>query len=254
MRTDYSYIGSGRILVRRRNVVGAGFVEMGNCSALALAVESEVKQLRDFRAPGGGTYNRVDRITAVNVSLSAHDLSPLNLSLALYGTTTAVTGGPVTDENAVATKGSYVALTGQPSAITSVSPATGSGTDPYVAGVDYVFQHGGLWIPEGSAITAATGNTPNIKATYTQKKGSLVQALMTAAPELEFRFLGLNEADSGSSVEVNIWRAKLGPAQSIPLIGDDYAALEMTGAAMADASRPAGQSQYFQTFVEDNTL
>ncbi len=70
MRTDYSYIGSGRILVRRRNVAGAGFVEMGNCSALALAVESEVKQLRDFRAPGGGTYNRVDRITAVNVSLT----------------------------------------------------------------------------------------------------------------------------------------------------------------------------------------
>ncbi len=93
----------------------------------------------------------------------------------------------------------------------------------------------------------------NIKATYTQKKGNLVQALMTAAPELEFMFLGLNEADSGSAVTVNLWRAKLGPAQSIPLIGDDYAALEMTGAAMADASRPAGTSQYFQTFIEDTT-
>lgn len=252
MRTDYSYIGSGRILVRRRNVVGAGFVELGNCSALALAVESEVKQLRDFRSPGGGTYNRVDRITAVNVSLTAHDLSPLNLSLALYGTTTAVTGGPVTDENAVAAKGAYVALEGQPSAITSVGPIV-TGT-AYVAGTDYVFQHGGLFIPEGSAIPAPVAGAANVKVTYTQKKGNLVQALMTAAPELEFLFLGLNEADGGSATTVNLWRAKLGPAQSIPLIGDDYAALEMTGAALADSSRPAGESQYFQVFVEDNTV
>lgn len=251
-RKDYSYIGSGRILVRRRNQVGAGFIEMGNCSALALAVESEVKQLRDFRSPGGGTYNRVDRITAVNVSLTAHDLSPLNLSLALYGTSTAVTGGPITDENAIAAKGSYVALKGQPAAVTSVSPAT-TGT-AYIAGTDYILQHNGLWIPETSNIPAATGNTPNVKITYTQKKGDLVNALMTAAPELEFKFLGLNEADSGSAVEVNIWRAKLGPAQSIPLIGDDYAALEMTGAAMADASKAGGESQYFQIFVEDTTL
>lgn len=250
-RKDYSYIGSGRILVRRRDQPGAGFIEMGNCSALALAVESEVKQLRDFRSPGGGTYNRVDRITAVNVSLTAHDLSPLNLSLALYGQTVAVTGGPVTDENAVATVGTFVPLEGQPSAITSVSPA-GSGT-AYVAGTDYVLQHNGLWIPETSSIPAPTGNTPNVKVTYTQKKGHLIEALMTAAPELEFRFLGLNEADSGSAVQVNLWRAKLGPAQSIPLIGDDYAALEMTGAAMADANRPAGESQYFQMFVEDTT-
>jgi len=252
MRTDYSYIGSGRILARRRNVAGAAFFELGNCSALGIAVETERKQLRDFRQPGGGIYNQVDRITAVNLTLTAHDLSPMNLALATNGTTSAVATGPVTDELALAVKGQYVGLKGQPSAITSVSPAA-SGT-AYVAGVDYVFQNGGLFIPAASAIAAATGNTPNIKVTYAQKKGSLVQALVTASPELEFMFLGLNEADSGSAVTVNVWRSKLAPAQNLALIGDDYAALEMTGSVMADSSQPAGISQHFQTFVEDNTV
>lgn len=250
-REDYSYLGSGRILARRRNVPGAGFVELGNCSALSIGVESEVKRLQDFRSPGGGTRNQVNRITSVNVTLTAHDLSPLNLALAYNGNTSAVLGGPVTDEMAIAAKGSFVGLKGQASAITSVSPAD-TGT-AYVAGTDYVFQNNGLFIPAGSLIPAATGNTPNIKVTYTQRKGNLVQALTTAAPELEFKFLGLNEADSGSAVEVNIWRARLAPAASLPLIGDEYAALEMTGAALADSGQPTGVSQFFQIFVEDTT-
>ena len=89
--------------------------------------------------------------------------------------------------------------------------------------------------------------------TYTDRKGNLVQALAAAAAELELVFLGLNEADSGSLVTVRAWRAKFGPASSVPLIGDDYASLEMTGALLADASKVGGESQYFQTFVEDTT-
>lgn len=251
MRTDYSYLGSGRILARRRALAGSGFFELGNCSALAIAVESEAKSLRDFRQPGGGTYNRVDRVTGVNVSLTAHDLSPLNLALSLYGNAEAVVAGPVTDELALAVKGSYLRLEGAPSAITSVSPAT-TGTS-YIAGVDYVFQNGALYIPATSNIALPTGNTPNVKVTYTGQKGHLVQALTAAAPELEFMFLGLNEADSGSAVQVNIWRARLGPAANLPLIGDEYAALEMTGAALSDSSRPQGTSQYFQAFIADTT-
>lgn len=251
MRTDYSYLGSGRILARRRALVGSGFLELGNCSALSIAVESEVKQLRDFRQPGGGTYNRVDRITGVNISLTAHDLSPLNLALALYGSSEAVVAGAVTDELTLAAKGSYARLEGSPSAITSVSPA-GTGA-AYVAGTDYIFQHGALYIPATSNITAPTGNTPNIKVTYAGNKGALIQALTMSAPELEFMFLGLNEADSGSPMRVDIWRARLGPAANLPLIGDEYAALEMTGAALSDSSKPAGTSQYFQAFVADLT-
>ena len=250
-RTDYSYIGSGRILARRRGSAEA-YRELGNCSALTLGVETETKSLRDFRSPGGGTYNQVDRITAVTLSVTAHDLSPQNIALALYGTTEAVAGGTITSEQAVAYKGGYVVLEGNPSAVAAIEPA-GGGT-AYVAGTDYILQHGAIFIPAASAIPApTTPTTPNIEVTYTDKKGDMVQALASAAAELELVFLGLNEADSGSAVTVRAWRAKFGPASSIPLIGDDYAALEMSGALLADASKTGGESQYFQTFIEDTT-
>lgn len=250
-RTDYSYIGSGRILARKRGSAEA-YREIGNCSALTLGVETETKSLRDFRSPGGGTYNQVDRITAVTLAMTAHDLSPENLALALYGTTEAVAGGAVSSEQAVAYKGGYVVLEGNPSAVSSITPA-GGGT-AYTAGTDYVLQHGAIYIPPGSTIVAPSSpTTPNIAVTYTDRKGNLVQALAAAAAELELVFLGLNEADSGSHVTVRAWRAKFGPASSVPLIGDDYASLEMTGALLADASKVGGESQYFQTFVEDTT-
>lgn len=251
MRTDYSYIGSGRILARKRGDE-AGFREIGNCSALSLGVEQEEKRLRDFRAPGGGTYNGVDRITGVTINLTAHDLSPENLALVLYGTTEAVAGGAVVDEPGVAFKGGYLVLDGNPSAVSAVKSPDGVTT--YVAGDDYIVQHGAIWIPVDSAIPdPVDADTANVEVSYTNKAGDLVQALAGAAEELELVFLGLNEADSGSSATVKVWRAKLSPTQSLPLIGDDYAALEMTGSAMADASKTGGESQYFSVFLEDNT-
>lgn len=250
-RTDYSYIGSGRILGRKRGAA-APFREFGNCSALTLGVEQEVKRLRDFRTPAGGTYNQVDRITGVTLAVTAHDLSPENMALALYGTTEAVAGGAVVDEPQVAYAGGYVVLEGQASAITSVK--TVDGVTTYTAGTDYIFQHGGLFIPTTSTIAVPSSpTTPNIEVSYTEKAGNLVQALTNSAEELELVFLGLNEADSGSEVTVKVWRAKFAAAQSLNLIGDDYAALEMTGAALADSSKTGGTSQYFQSFIEDGT-
>jgi hypothetical protein len=249
MRTDYSYIGSGRILTRARGA-SSGLIELGNCSALTFGVEQEKKSLRDFRSPGGGAYNSLDRITSVNMSITATDLSPQNLSMALYGNTSAVVGGSITNEPQVAYAGGYLTTDYDATAITAVknkiTPAT-----VYTAGTDYIFQYGAIFIPAGSTIPVPSDpDTPNITIDYTSKSGNLVQALTSAAQELEMVFLGLNEADSGSSATVKVWRAKFGPAASIALIGDDYASLEMSGSLLADASKTGLVSQYFQTFLE----
>ncbi len=247
-RTDYSYIGSGRILARIRGSA-APFRELGNCSALSLGVEQETKRLRDFRSPGGGTYNQVDRITGVTLNVTAHDLSPDNVALALYGTTAAVAGATITDEEVAAYVGGYALLASQAASITAVKDAA-TGLITYDVDDDFVFQHGGLYLPVGSAIDDPVDTeTPNIKVTYETVAGDLVQALAGSAEELELQFLGLNEADSGSPVTVTIYRGKFAAAQSLALIGDDYAALEMSGAVLADASKTGNLSQYFTVFV-----
>lgn len=73
--TDYSYIGVGKLHLR---VAGASapLAFVGNCSALNFAVTEETKELKDYTQAGGGTYNEVRRVEAVECQMTLHDLSP----------------------------------------------------------------------------------------------------------------------------------------------------------------------------------
>ena len=112
---DFSYIGSGKVYLRDRDASPQlGLVEVGNCSALNFAVTEDVKELKDFTQPGGGTYNEVRRISAVECQITMHDISGKNLSRALYGTATDVASGSVTNESATAYPGALIRLANMP--------------------------------------------------------------------------------------------------------------------------------------------
>ncbi len=107
---DYSYIGVGKLYLRE---IGAavGLLFVGNVSALAFAVTEDTKELKDFTAPGGGTYNEVRRVSAVEMSFSAHDLSPANLARGLLGTSSSVASAAVTAESHTAYRDSFLSFT-----------------------------------------------------------------------------------------------------------------------------------------------
>lgn len=94
---DYSYLGSGKISLR---VVGAAapLLFIGNCSALSFNVTENVKESKDYTQPGGGTYNEVRRISAVEIALTMNELSPENLARALYGSVDAISTSPISAE------------------------------------------------------------------------------------------------------------------------------------------------------------
>jgi hypothetical protein len=93
---DYSYVGSGRTYMREFETTGP-WVEVGNASALALGISEDKKSIQNFMAPGGGTFNEIRRITAVELNMSLAEISPANLERALYGTMREETGGADTD-------------------------------------------------------------------------------------------------------------------------------------------------------------
>lgn len=104
--SDFSYLGSGKFRLREIGAV-AGFLFAGNVSALSFDVSEDTKTLNDYTQPGGGTYNEVKRITAVEMKFTAHDLSPDNLARALYGGATAVAAAAVTNEALTVYPGTY---------------------------------------------------------------------------------------------------------------------------------------------------
>lgn len=240
---DYSYLGSGKVYLRE---VGgtAGLVEVGNCSALNFSVTEETKELKDYTQPGGGTYNEVKRISSVECQMTVHDLNATNLARALYGTATVTSSGTVTDESHTGVqKGDFVPTTYMPSAITTVKVGASTKT----AGTDYEVRNGGIYIIAAGSIA----NNDTVLITYTKAAADVVQALTSSGKEYELLFDGLNEARSGKMTRVNAYRVKIGALANLGLIGDEYAAMEVTGKLLKDTSKTgAGVSQYFKIEVQ----
>jgi hypothetical protein len=236
--SDYSYLGSGKIYMREAGA-SAPLVEIGNASKLDFGVTEETKELKDFTQAGGGTYNEVRRVSAVEMSLTVHDLSPENLARAVYGTSTVVTAGTATDEALTARKGGINPLAKIPTAITNVK----KGATTYVAGTDYELRAGGLYIPSTSTIVDADA----ITCSYTYGGQDVVQALVTSGKEYEVLFAGLNEARSGKETRVHAYRVKLGATSALALLGENYAGLEIKGKLLKDTTKNGTTvSQYFK--------
>jgi len=240
---DYSYIGSGRVALRE---IGGtkGLIEVGNCSALSFSVTEETKELKDYTQPGGGTFNEVKRITAVESTMTLHELNATNLARALYGSTTSVTTATVTDEaHADVNVGDFVATTHLATTITNVK----KGSTVLTENTDYEVRPSGVVILSGGAIA----NGDDITITYSKATADIVQALTSSGKEYELVFTGLNEARSGKLTRVTAYRVKVGALASLGLIGDEYAAMEVSGKLLKDTTKiGAGVSQYFKIEVQ----
>lgn len=242
---DYSYLGSGKVWLRE--IGGSGGLEaVGNCSALNFAVTEETKELKDYTQPGGGTYNEVRRISAVEMSATIHDLNAKNLARALYGATSAETSATVTDEalNDVVI-GALQPTAFLPSAITSVK----KGATVLTENVDYTVEPSGIVPIAGGAGGVVAGD--DLLITYTKAGQDIVQALVNSGKEYELLFDGLNEARSGKRTRVRAWRVKVGALANLSLIGEEYAAMEVTGKLLKDTSKVgANVSQYFKVEIQ----
>lgn len=240
---DYSYIGSGRIYMRDLSAA-LGLIEVGNCSALDFGVTEDVKELKDFTQPGGGTYNEVRRISAVEAKINAHDISPENLARAVYGISTAVTTSTVTDEaHADVKQGAFIPTTFLPASITTVKV----GAVTMVENTDYEKRSGGIYIIVGGGIA----DLDDVLITYSKAAGNAVEALLTSGKEYEIVFDGLNEARSGKKTRITAHRVKIGAAANVSVIGEDYAVLEMTGKLLKDTTKNGTSvSQYFKVEIQ----
>ncbi|MBK1709803.1 hypothetical protein [Marichromatium gracile] len=213
---------------------------IGNVSALDLEISEDEKTLTDYTQPGGGQWASVSRITGINAKMTLHDLDPDNLARAVYGTTNAVTGASVTGEAHTAHPGGLIRLAHPgPAEVTVTSDPAGT---TYVAGADYEVRPEGILILDG-AIADGTA----ILVDYTHAGYNAIEALAGGSAVYELSFGGLNEANSNSPVVLDIFRLKIGAATNLSMLGDDFAALEVTGKVLLDPTKTgAGVSKYFK--------
>jgi hypothetical protein len=110
---------------------------------------------------------------------------------------------------------------------------------------DYTVSAGGITI----AATITTGGVLSgdaITIDYTPQASNDVQALISSAPDVSIHVEGVNEVD-GKYTLFKGWKAKLGVAQNVSLIGDDFGTLAISVAFQKDETIVgAGKSQYFE--------
>ncbi|MEO6518826.1 MAG: hypothetical protein ABIO17_07535 [Pseudoxanthomonas sp.] len=243
MAEDYSYLGSGMIHFREYQAL-APFIEAGNCSALTFSPQVNGLELQNFTLPGGGLQNEVSRMSGVEMAYTFHDFSPDNIARGLRGTATDIVAGTATEEPVVAYKGGFTPLAKIPAAITLVEPAGGGVA--YVAGTDYEFRNGGIFIPATSTILNPIAGAANIDVTYTYALQTKVEALINSAKQYEVLFTGLNEARSGKAVRIRAHKVSGGVLASFAAIGEEYGAGEVTGKLLLDGSKVGDTiSKYF---------
>jgi hypothetical protein len=230
------FSGQGRVYIGQRDSNGNPLALrwLGNVPSLKIQLKTETMEHKE--AYSGQRFTDLQLIKSKDGEFSAtvEDFSLENLELTLYGQTSAVAAGTVTNEalptGAVA--GSLYLLANQ---FVSAVTVKDSGSTPatLVSGTDYKVH------PEQGAIELlnVTGFTQPFKVDYSYGAAKRLAMFKTAQPEVWLRFDGLNTADSNKRVIVDLYRVVLDPTKDFSLVGDDIQKFELDGRVLADLSK-----------------
>jgi hypothetical protein len=222
------FVGAGKILMRRLDIVAAQFLEVGNSPSLSVNIPTEIKK-RASRMPAnyGATLDSVAIAQDAALSMTLDDLRMDNLALALLGQKVALTQAAVATQSyeiSAAVKGAWYDVGHL--AISNVVVSTGSTT--YEAGTDYEIdaEAGMIHILEGGSIAA--DSTVTVAYDAGDVAGAYIDGNTQPTALVQLRLLGKNLVD-GSKVLFDAWRVTLSPNAAIDWLAPDFGTLQFNG-------------------------
>lgn len=216
-------------------------VPIGNVLEAATEQSENVEKQDDMTQLGGGSHAEIRRVTGVKFSAKIADLNVVNLARALLATVSPEDAGTVADVAGIARLGGLIPL--PHINVTDLIVKKGAAT--IAAAGNYDLLPEGIWI---RADAADLTENDQILYSYSFADQVVIEALTTKAPELTLRFAGLNEADSGKPVIVDLWRVSQGVAKQFTLIKKGFGALDIEGEVLQDPTKTGvGISRYMRT-------
>ena len=241
-----SFIGTGKIKIAQYSsgaTFGArNFIDVGNASVFEYSFSETRKELLDYQDPGGGLAASVVRVDKVEGKMDLRVFSAANLALALWGTAAVPGVTAITGEAHVITAGAFIPT--ERLINTAVAPVVKKGGTTVLT-ADYVVTGGGITI--ASTITTGGVTTGDaITIDYTPLASSTIQTLISTAPLVSIFFEGVNGVD-GKYATSRIYKAKLGVAQNVGYISEDFNTLSLSFSVEKDTTvTGAGISQFLK--------
>ena len=219
----------------------APLVPIGNVLEASTEQSESVEKQDDMTALGGGVHAELRRVTGVSFKAKLADLNVVNMARAVLGTISPEDAGTVVDVPYVARLGGLIPLPHVN--VTSLVIKKAATVVPGAGNFDLLPE--GIWV---RADAVALTNNDAITLSYSYADQVVIEALTTKAPELTFRFAGLNEADSGKPVIFDLYRVSQGVAKQLSLIKKGFGALDIEGEVLQDPTKTGvGISRYMRT-------
>lgn len=231
------YYGQGKVWLSKRHPVTGkplGWRWIGDVSALSLSLS--VESISHTESYTG------QRLTALKIagkkegSLSStwHNHSPENLATLFYGENVITAAGSVSGEllPEKIEAGMMLALAHPQVSNLILSPATGTGT-ALKEGEDYFVREAFGEIEFLKAVTT------QYKAAYSHSRNINVPMFNRLDENYALRYSGINLADNGAAVIVELYKIAVDPAQAKNLINTDTSVegMEMTAGILMDDMR-----------------
>ena len=252
---NYTYSGQGIVLMAERDNSGnpKGFRSIGNVNDLSISLEVSNVELKESYTGQRSVLKQLRTETKANVKMTLSSLDRHNLALGLFGKDAIIPAGNINALSKIAYLDSTIPLNHLQ--ISKVVVKNKGGT-AFEENKNYTVN-----IETGSinllsteeqtkrSATKAIVEGEELKIDYDYADQILIDALVSGQPERYLRFEGLNTAEANKPVVVEVFRLAINPLQNLALINDEFANIEIEGAALVDPGRQSGSKFFNQRFV-----
>jgi len=235
------FSGQGRVWIGERSLLGEpqGLKYVGNVPELKVALSVETMEHQESVSGQRLVDLQLIKTKKGEFSCTLEELIQVNLGLALYGHTTVMTAGTVTDEpmpNPLIPGDLYLLAKQNVSTVV----VSDSSPTPLVLPDDQYTVNG----KHGSLVFLDTTNGgPYVEpftVDYAYGASSSTAMFTQALPERWVRFEGLNTADGNREVVIDLYRVAINPAKELSVITEELLKFELSGQVLADLTKPIG--------------
>lgn len=235
MQQETYYYGQGKLYIAVRNAMGRPGAQrwVGDVDSLNITLNTEKIEHKESYSGERAVVRRIPIGNSGEISAKWFDLSPENLALLLQGKVIEVESGTVTAEKLPdGIKAGERYSLAHPSVSDVVLTVAET---PLVLDTDY-------FVDENfGAIEFLTDQVTGPEAAY-KYDGSISTSLFTKQPEeVTLRYEGINLAEGGAPVIVELYKVKFDPVSGLDLINNDnnLAGLETKAGMLIDTTRRA---------------
>ncbi len=230
------FSGQGRVYLAQRDVNGNPLALrwVGNVPDLKVSLNVETIEHKESYSGQRLTDLQLIKSKDGEFSCTLEDFSIENLELSLYGTTSSTTSGAVSAETLPAgiAEGDTVLLA-NPFA-SSVTIQDASNTPLPAAQYTVLETQGAVRFDD---ITTGGPYVQPFKVSYTRGASKRVAMFRSAQPEVWLRFDGVNTANNGAPVILDLYRVAINPTKDLSLISDELQRFELSGRVLADVTK-----------------